>query len=95
MSDVEIVPVGGRFGRAGRNRFVDVPFRVNAGNPDWIPPLRLSVHDRISPKYPGNTHQTNALWLAYQDGRVVGRIGACVETVLGGGVTGCQVVARR
>ena len=80
-TSIEIVPVHGRFGRNGRNRFVDIPFRVNAGDPHWIPPLRLSVHDRISPKYPGNIHQTNALWLAYRDGKPVGRIGACVDSL--------------
>ena len=47
----------------------------------WVPPLRLSVHDRLSPKHPANRHQETALWVAYRGGRPVGRIGACVDSL--------------
>jgi hypothetical protein len=60
--------------------FVDVPFRILGGDPDWIPPLRLSVYDRLSPRHPSMQHQQVALWVAYRRGRPVGRIGACVDT---------------
>jgi GNAT superfamily N-acetyltransferase len=73
---VEVRPVGGRL---DRRRFVDLPFRLFGGDPDWVPPLRLTVYDRISPKYPASAHQKTALWLAWQNGRPVGRIGACVD----------------
>jgi hypothetical protein len=66
-------------GLLGRRRFVDLPFRVFGADPAWVPPLRLSVYDRISPKHPANAHQETALWMAYRDGRPVGRIGACVD----------------
>jgi ribosomal protein S18 acetylase RimI-like enzyme len=65
----------------GRRLFVDVPFRIHGGNPEWIPPLRLSVLDRISPKHPAMTHQEVALWIAYRHGRPVGRIAACVDSL--------------
>jgi hypothetical protein len=39
----------------------------------------LSVNDRLSPKHPANAHQETELWVAYRDGRPVGRIGACVD----------------
>jgi ribosomal protein S18 acetylase RimI-like enzyme len=65
----------------GRRIFVDVPFRIHGGDPDWIPPLRLSVYDRISPKHPANAHQETALWVAYRHGRPVGRIAACVDSL--------------
>jgi hypothetical protein len=68
-------------GRNGRRVFVDVPFRIHGGDPDWIPPLRLSVHDRLSPRHPANSHQETALWVAYRHGRPVGRIGACVDSL--------------
>src|ERR1700736_3642376 len=64
---------------AGRRRFVDLPFRIFRGDPAWVPPLRLSVYDRISPKHPANEHQQTALWMAYRNGRPVARIGACVD----------------
>jgi len=73
---VEIKPVRSR---VARHRFVDFPFRLFKHDPTWVPPLRISVLDRISPKYPANDHQDTALWMAYRDGKPVGRIGACVD----------------
>ena len=73
---VEIRPVRNLL---GRRAFVDLPFRLFKHDPTWIPPLRISVFDRISPKYPANDHQDTALWMAYRNGKPVGRIGACVD----------------
>jgi hypothetical protein len=66
-------------GWRGRRLFVDIPFRIHGGDPDWIPPLRLSVYDRLSPNHPSMQHQQVALWVAYRRGHPVGRIGACVD----------------
>jgi hypothetical protein len=66
-------------GPIGRARFVDVPFRLFGADPAWVPPLRISVKDRLSPRHPANTHQETALWVAFRDGRPVGRVGACVD----------------
>jgi hypothetical protein len=68
-------------GLLGRRRFIDVAFRINRSDPSWIPPLRLSVYQRLSPKHPAMAHQQTALWVAYRDGRPVGRIGACVDSL--------------
>ena len=68
-------------GRLGRGRFVDVPFRLHGADPDWVPPLRSNVLDRLSPKHPAHAHQQTALWIAYQGGRPVGRIAACVDSM--------------
>lgn len=73
---VDVRPVRGR---AGRYRFVDLPFRIFGGDPSWVPPLRMAVHDRLSPKHPASEHQEWALWMAYRRGRPVARIGACVD----------------
>jgi ribosomal protein S18 acetylase RimI-like enzyme len=75
---VDVRPVRGA---RDRSRFIDLPFRLFGHDPSWVPPLRLSVRDRISPKYPANEHQDTQLWLAHRDGRVVGRIGACVDAL--------------
>jgi hypothetical protein len=64
----------------GRRVFVDVPFRIHGADPGWIPPLRLTVYDRLSPRHPAMTHQQTALWVAYRFGKPVGRIGACIDT---------------
>jgi ribosomal protein S18 acetylase RimI-like enzyme len=66
-------------GVLGRSRFVDLPFRLFGSDPEWIPPLRQSVRDRISPRHPSTEHQRNRLWMAYRDSRPVGRIAACVD----------------
>ncbi len=63
----------------GRRAFVDLPFRLFKSDPGWVPPLRMSVYDRISPRHPANAHQDTALWMAYRHGRPVGRVGACVD----------------
>jgi GNAT superfamily N-acetyltransferase len=76
MPDFEIRPVRSLL---GRRVFVDVPFRIHGGDPGWIPPLRMSVYDRISPRHPAMSHQEVALWVAYRYGRPVGRIAACVD----------------
>ncbi|MGH9116261.1 MAG: hypothetical protein ACRDWW_10600 [Acidimicrobiales bacterium] len=67
-------------GLLGRRLFVDVPFRIHGGDPGWVPPLRLSVYDRLSPRHPARSHQEVALWLALRRGRPVGRVGACVDS---------------
>jgi ribosomal protein S18 acetylase RimI-like enzyme len=67
-------------GLLGRRAFVDVPFRIHENDQDWIPPLRLSVYDRLSPRHPAMAHQQVSLWIAYRDRRPVGRIGACIDS---------------
>lgn len=60
-------------------RFISLPFRFFRSDPEWVPPLRSSVKDRLSEKHPAHQHQETALWLAERDGKPVGRIGACVD----------------
>jgi len=61
--------------------FVDLPFRLHGGDPNWVPPLRLSVYDRLSGRHPASAHQRWSLWTAHRDGKAVGRIGACVDSL--------------
>lgn len=77
MSDLAIRPARGLL---GRRVFIDVPFRIFGKDPTWIPPLRLSVYDRLSPRHPAMAHQKVALWVAYRQGQPVGRIGACIDS---------------
>jgi ribosomal protein S18 acetylase RimI-like enzyme len=73
---VEVRPVAGRL---GRRQFVDLPFRLYKDDPHWIPPLRLSVYDRLSPKHPSQKTQDTRLWMAWRGREPVGRIGACID----------------
>jgi len=84
--DIEIRPVTGVL---AKRSFVDVPFALHGSDPDWVPPLRLTVYDRLSRRHPASSHQRWALWIAYRDQRngtrkrprSVGRIAACVDTL--------------
>ncbi|HLH47586.1 MAG TPA: hypothetical protein VKV25_10520 [Acidimicrobiales bacterium] len=76
MAELEVRPVRNLL---GRRVFVDVPFRIHGQDPNWVPPLRISVYDRISPKHPAMAHQEVALWVAYRGSRPVGRVAACVD----------------
>lgn len=71
---IAIQPVSGR--REFR-QFVDYAYRRNAGDPHWIPPLRLSEQDRLTQsKNPFFAHADADLLLAYDGNTVVGRIAA-------------------
>jgi GNAT superfamily N-acetyltransferase len=64
-------------GRREIRRFVDYMYERNAGDPHWVPPLRLGEHDRINPKKnPFFAHAEMELMLAWRGDRVVGRIAA-------------------
>src|ERR1700704_2845118 len=70
----DIRPVSGR--REFR-RFIDYAYERNAGDPHWVPPLRLAEHERLTPKKnPFFAHADVELLLAWRDGRVAGRIAA-------------------
>jgi hypothetical protein len=64
-------------GRRDRRRFIDYAYERNAGDPHWIPPLRLSERDRLTPrKNPFFAHADVDLLLAWNGARVAGRIAA-------------------
>jgi hypothetical protein len=64
-------------GRRGIRRFVDYAYDRNAGDPHWVPPLRLAEHERLTPaKNPFFAHADVELFLAWRGDRVAGRIAA-------------------
>jgi GNAT superfamily N-acetyltransferase len=68
---------------ADRKAFVDLPYRLNAADPHWIPPLKSEVHGLITPgKNPWFEHAEAAFFLAERDGRAVGRISAQVDRLV-------------
>jgi hypothetical protein len=60
-------------------RFIDLPYRLHVGTP-WIPPLRLErwifLTQRLNAYF---THGRARYFLAWRDGRVVGRITAQID----------------
>jgi len=58
-------------------RFIDLPYRMHARDPNWVPPLRMEVAtllDRV--KNPYFEHGAADYFLADRGGKVVGRIAA-------------------
>jgi GNAT superfamily N-acetyltransferase len=57
------------------NRFIQIPFRVNAGNPNWVPPIIMDVKTQLNKeKHPYYEHSDGEFFMAEQDGRDVGRL---------------------
>src|SRR6202166_4716891 len=74
------VEVSAVSGRRDLKRFIDLPFRLHANHPLWVPPLklerRLFLNRRLNAFF---SHGEAEYFLARRDGRVVGRITAQVN----------------
>jgi hypothetical protein len=60
--------------------FLRVPFEVYAGDPAWVAPLNVQMRERLTPeKNPFFQHADVALFTAWKDGKLGGRISAQVD----------------
>lgn len=60
--------------------FIELAYRLNAGDPNWVAPLREEVAATISPKKNGwFSHAEAQLFLAERGGKPVGRISAHID----------------
>ena len=58
-------------------RFVELPFRIYADCPQWVPPLNVDAYNQLNrKKHPFHEHSDVEFFLAVRDGRDVGRIAA-------------------
>ena len=65
-----------------RQAFVDLPFRLYKDDPYWVPPLKGEALGLITPEKNGwYSHAKAQLFLAEEQGRVVGRISAHIDTL--------------
>ncbi|MGI9170613.1 MAG: dATP pyrophosphohydrolase, partial [Caulobacteraceae bacterium] len=61
-------------------RFIRLPMRLNAGDPNWIAPLLFERREALSPRHnPFFEHADVQFWLARRSGRDVGRISAQID----------------
>ena len=65
--------------RRARITFIRVPWSLYRDDPMWVPPLLLERQIHLSPKNPYFEHATCCFWIAYRDGKPVGRISAQVD----------------
>jgi hypothetical protein len=75
--EVVITPVSGK---ADRDAFVDLAYRLNAADPNWVPELRNNEIGKYTPgKNPFFEHARCQLFLARRGGEVIGRISAHID----------------
>lgn len=76
-SAVQVVPVASA---AELERFIRVPMRLGASDPNYIAPLLAERREALSAKgNPFFAHADVQFWLAVKDGRDVGRISAQID----------------
>ncbi len=79
MANLTIRPVETK---KDRKIFIDLPFRLYADDPNWVPPLKSEALGLITAEKNGwFSHAKAQLFLAEEDGRVVGRISAHIDTL--------------
>ncbi len=77
MRQIEITPVASK---RERREFVDLAYRINGSDPNWVPPLRMEAIELVTPgKNPFFEHADVELMLAREGGRVVGRVSAHID----------------
>jgi GNAT superfamily N-acetyltransferase len=71
--------------KADKKAFVELAYRLNLGDPNWIPPLKDEVRGLITPgKNPWFEHAEAQFFLAFRTGKAepVGRISAQVDRLV-------------
>lgn len=68
--------------KADIKTFIDLAYQLNAGDPNWVPPLRQEAAGTIDPKKNGwFSHARAQMFLATRGGLPVGRISAHIDTL--------------
>ena len=79
MTDIHIYPVANSRDEAD---FIELPYRLYADDPHWVPPLRSDMRELLNrKKNPFFDHARMQLFLAREHGSVVGRISAHIDTL--------------
>ena len=74
---IEIAPLSGK---GDLEAFIDLAYRLNKDDPNWVPPLRSEIRELLTPgKNPFHEHARMQLFLARRGGLVVGRISAHID----------------
>ena len=74
---IDIAPVSGK---GDLSAFIELAYRLNADDPNWVPPLRADMVELLTPgKNPFHEHARVQLFLARRGGKVVGRISAHID----------------
>ena len=61
--------------KAGRDRFIRVPWSIFRNDPHWVPPLMMERRDHLDPgKNPYFAHAEARFWIAARGGRPVSAV---------------------
>jgi len=66
-------------GKQALNTFIRVPWDIYKDDPNWVPPLIVERKEAFSPKHPFFKHASWRAWVAYRDGKPIGRISAQID----------------
>lgn len=78
MADVTVRPVAGK---RDLRAFIELPYRLRRGDPQWVPPLRFERRQFLDrSKNPWFAHAEAELMLAERGTEVVGRISAQIDS---------------
>ena len=73
---LEVNPVNDR---RQLRQFIRLPWSIYSNDPVWVPPLLLERKEHLSPRNPYFDHARYQSWIAYRDGKAVGRISAQID----------------
>lgn len=64
-----------------KKAFVDLQFDIYKNMPLWVPPIKADELKAMSPEHnPAIEYSESEFWLAYRDGKAVGRISAIINS---------------
>ncbi len=66
-------------GKQALDIFIRVPWEIYKDDPNWVAPLIIERREALSPKNPFFEHAQWCAWIAYLDGKPVGRISAQID----------------
>ena len=66
-------------GKQALKAFIRVPWSIYKDDPNWVAPLLFERKEALSSKHPYFKHAVWRAWIAYQDGKPVGRISAQID----------------
>src|SRR5262249_20789815 len=76
-SELEVRPVSTAAEHAA---FLELPYRIQGGDPHWVPPLRMERREHLDPRRnPWFEHAEAAFWVAGRGDRPVGRVSAQLD----------------
>ncbi len=80
MADSQKIDIVAVEGKGALKEFIEFPFGLYRGNPNWVAPLRIAVKDLLDrKKHPFYKNADAEFFLARRGGKPVGRIAAIVD----------------